>query len=216
MTCRRMIMTAAAKSRSAKAHHPSLPLPLLFYAVLPPLAHSSLFPIRFFRHPKDSLRVSRALIHCLTGKGVWNRKTASCLRIRYIEQKSKISTVIGRNSRSIQGVSGKSGFCIITLCVKVFANLQNIHAWTSLLPSLAVNVACEWGFTKSNYQELAILSDKYASRGFNVLAFPSNDFHQEKDTNEEILEYGKWRDDIFSSWNTTNYIVLMSMYCWMI
>ncbi|KAL7530222.1 hypothetical protein ACHAXR_005981 [Thalassiosira sp. AJA248-18] len=41
----------------------------------------------------------------------------------------------------------------------------------------------------SNYKELAVLSDKYSSRGFNVLAFPSNDFNQEKDTDAEILEY---------------------------
>ncbi|KAL7446989.1 hypothetical protein ACHAXM_011066, partial [Skeletonema potamos] len=41
----------------------------------------------------------------------------------------------------------------------------------------------------SNYKELAILHNKYSKRGFTVLAFPSNDFHQEKDTNEEILSY---------------------------
>lgn len=34
-----------------------------------------------------------------------------------------------------------------------------------------------------------MLHNKYNSRGFNVLAFPSNDFNQEKDTNEEILDY---------------------------
>lgn len=36
---------------------------------------------------------------------------------------------------------------------------------------------------------MAVLSDRYSSRGFKVLAFPSNDFHQEKETDEEILEY---------------------------
>ena len=55
--------------------------------------------------------------------------------------------------------------------------------------SLIVNVACEWGLTHSNYKELAVLHNKYSKRGFTVLAFPSNDFHQEKDTNEEILSY---------------------------
>jgi len=34
-----------------------------------------------------------------------------------------------------------------------------------------------------------VLHNKYASLGFNVLAFPSNDFNQEKETNEEILDY---------------------------
>ncbi len=43
--------------------------------------------------------------------------------------------------------------------------------------------------TQSNYKELAVLHERYKSRGFNVLAFPSNDFHQEKETNEEILDY---------------------------
>ena len=55
--------------------------------------------------------------------------------------------------------------------------------------SLIVNVACEWGLTHSNYKELAVLHNKYSKRGFTVLAFPSNDFHQEKDTNEEIWSY---------------------------
>jgi len=57
--------------------------------------------------------------------------------------------------------------------------------------SLIVNVACEWGLTQSNYKELAVLHNKYSKRGFTVLAFPSNDFNQEKDTNEEILSYVK-------------------------
>lgn len=34
-----------------------------------------------------------------------------------------------------------------------------------------------------------MLHNTYASRGFNVLAFPSNDFYLEKETNEEILDY---------------------------
>lgn len=36
---------------------------------------------------------------------------------------------------------------------------------------------------------MAVLYDKYRGRGFNVLAFPSDDFHQEKETDAEILEY---------------------------
>jgi len=73
--------------------------------------------------------------------------------------------------------------------------VQDIHNdWQQLMKysgsvNLIVNVACEWGLTKSNYKELAVLHSKYASRGFNVLAFPSNDFNQEKETNEEILDY---------------------------
>lgn len=75
------------------------------------------------------------------------------------------------------------------------AKVKDIHGdWQQLMQysgsvSLVVNVACEWGLTKSNYKELAVLSDRYASRGFKVLAFPSNDFHQETGTDEEILNY---------------------------
>lgn len=38
---------------------------------------------------------------------------------------------------------------------------------------------------------MAVLYNKYRYRGpgFNVLAFPSNDYKQEKDTDAEILEY---------------------------
>jgi len=57
--------------------------------------------------------------------------------------------------------------------------------------TLIVNVACECGYTKVNYEQLAMLQTKFASRGFTVLAFPSNDFHQELETNAEILNYIK-------------------------
>lgn len=36
---------------------------------------------------------------------------------------------------------------------------------------------------------MAVLYDKYRGRGFTVLAFPSNDFNQEKETDAEILDY---------------------------
>jgi len=36
---------------------------------------------------------------------------------------------------------------------------------------------------------LALLQDKYESFGFSVLAFPTNDFRQEYDTNEEIRSF---------------------------
>lgn len=36
---------------------------------------------------------------------------------------------------------------------------------------------------------MTILQKKYQSRGFSVLAFPTNDFHQELSTNQEIQEF---------------------------
>ncbi|PSS35873.1 Glutathione peroxidase [Actinidia chinensis var. chinensis] len=54
---------------------------------------------------------------------------------------------------------------------------------------LIVNVASQCGLTQSNYKELNILYGKYKDQGFEILAFPSNQFGwQEPGTNEEIQE----------------------------
>ncbi|KZV14551.1 phospholipid hydroperoxide glutathione peroxidase [Dorcoceras hygrometricum] len=54
---------------------------------------------------------------------------------------------------------------------------------------LIVNVASNCVLTQSNYRELNILYDKYKHQGFEILAFPSNQFAwQEPGTNEEIRE----------------------------
>ena len=42
---------------------------------------------------------------------------------------------------------------------------------------------------KVSYTQLAELQEKYADRGFTVLAFPTNDFHQEPGSSEEILAF---------------------------
>ncbi|KAI3468662.1 hypothetical protein Pfo_025325 [Paulownia fortunei] len=54
---------------------------------------------------------------------------------------------------------------------------------------LIVNVASKCGLTHSNYKELNILYEKYKDQGFEILAFPCNQFaSQEPGTNEEIQE----------------------------
>ncbi|KAI4370409.1 hypothetical protein MLD38_018763 [Melastoma candidum] len=54
---------------------------------------------------------------------------------------------------------------------------------------LIVNVASQCGLTNSNYKELNVLYDKYRNRGFEILAFPCNQFGgQEPGSNEEIQE----------------------------
>lgn len=53
---------------------------------------------------------------------------------------------------------------------------------------LVVNTASECGFTPQ-LKELEDLYKKHQSQGFVVLAFPSNDFKQEKADNKEILAY---------------------------
>ncbi|CAN6448912.1 unnamed protein product [Victoria cruziana] len=54
---------------------------------------------------------------------------------------------------------------------------------------LIVNVASMCGLTNSNYKELNVLYEKYKSQGFEILAFPCNQFGgQEPGSNEEITE----------------------------
>jgi len=55
--------------------------------------------------------------------------------------------------------------------------------------SLVVNTASECGFT-SQYAGLQLLYEEFQSKGFEVLAFPSNDFgHQEPGSDEEIKKF---------------------------
>lgn len=64
-------------------------------------------------------------------------------------------------------------------------SLEQYHG----LVTMIVNVACKWGKTKVSYEELSILQEKYASKGFSVLAFPISDFHQELPDNDAILGF---------------------------
>lgn len=59
--------------------------------------------------------------------------------------------------------------------------------------TMVVNVASNCGYTESNYRGLRYLQDKYRNLGFEILAFPSNEFGQEPGTNEEILRFAKSR-----------------------
>ncbi|XP_002983372.2 probable phospholipid hydroperoxide glutathione peroxidase [Selaginella moellendorffii] len=54
---------------------------------------------------------------------------------------------------------------------------------------LIVNVASQCGFTTTNYKELNELYEKYKDKGFEILAFPCNQFAgQEPGSNEEIQQ----------------------------
>ncbi|PIN11909.1 Glutathione peroxidase [Handroanthus impetiginosus] len=55
---------------------------------------------------------------------------------------------------------------------------------------LIVNVASRCGLTSSNYTELSHIYEKYKTQGFEILAFPCNQFGgQEPGTNPEIKQF---------------------------
>ena len=55
-----------------------------------------------------------------------------------------------------------------------------------------MNVASKCGYTDQNYRELVSLQNHYHGTGFNVLAFPCNQFGgQEPGSNEDILKFAK-------------------------
>ena len=55
---------------------------------------------------------------------------------------------------------------------------------------LVVNTASQCGFTPQ-LKELEEMYNKYADRGFTVLAFPSNDFKQEPEPNAQVKSYAQ-------------------------
>ncbi|XP_062086141.1 probable glutathione peroxidase 5 [Humulus lupulus] len=53
---------------------------------------------------------------------------------------------------------------------------------------LVVNVASKCGFTDSNYTQLTELHNKYKDRGFEILAFPCNQFLKQEPGSSEDAE----------------------------
>ena len=48
---------------------------------------------------------------------------------------------------------------------------------------------CSCRLITTNYEQLIILQEKFRDKNFQVLAFPTSDFHQELSSNEEIQQY---------------------------
>ncbi|KAM1270654.1 hypothetical protein ACFX13_032541 [Malus domestica] len=70
----------------------------------------------------------------------------------------------------------------------IHGNDVNLSAYSGKV-LLIVNVASKCGLTQSNYKELSVLYEKYKNKGFEILAFPCNQFGgQEPGNNEEIQE----------------------------
>jgi glutathione peroxidase len=78
---------------------------------------------------------------------------------------------------------------IYRLSVKdVFDEMVSLKEYAGKV-TLVVNTACKWGKTRLELSQLALLHETYEEQGFSVLAFPSNDFLQELDNNEEIHHF---------------------------
>ena len=55
---------------------------------------------------------------------------------------------------------------------------------------MVVNVASKWGLTKTHYQQMVKIHNTYHDKGFQIFAFPCNQFmSQEPGTNEDIKAF---------------------------
>ena len=71
-------------------------------------------------------------------------------------------------------------------------NLGKFAADNHLKAVMVVNVASACGLTDDHYKQLKELHEKYKDQGFDVWAFPCNQFMgQEKASNEEICTFAK-------------------------
>jgi glutathione peroxidase len=78
---------------------------------------------------------------------------------------------------------------IYRLSVKdVFDEMVSLKKYAGKV-TLVVNTACKWGKTRLELSQLALLHETYEEQGFSVLAFPTNDFFQELDSNEDIHHF---------------------------
>lgn len=50
---------------------------------------------------------------------------------------------------------------------------------------LVVNVACKWGLTSSNYKRLTEMYNELEKQGFEILAFPCNQFFKQENGSHE-------------------------------
>ncbi|KAL0435769.1 UNVERIFIED_CONTAM: putative glutathione peroxidase 5 [Sesamum radiatum] len=68
-------------------------------------------------------------------------------------------------------------------------NLVNLNIYEGKV-LLVVNVASKCGFTNSNYTQLTELYTKYKDKGFEILAFPCNQFmNQEPGSSQEAEQF---------------------------
>ena len=57
---------------------------------------------------------------------------------------------------------------------------------------MVVNIASKWGLTKTHYEQMVNIHGDYHDRGFQIFAFPCNQFmSQEPGTDEEIKKFAQ-------------------------
>ncbi|THG07348.1 hypothetical protein TEA_025853 [Camellia sinensis var. sinensis] len=156
----------------------------------------------------ESLRL-RTRIGELENENRWNRNPSSPPASQSMAGEETPKSIYDFTVKDIRGndvpLSNYNGK--VVLIVNVASKWQDIRGNDVPLSNyngkvvLIVNVASKWqkllppflapfcsGLTQSNYKELNILYEKYKDQGFEILAFPSNQFWQEPGTNEKIQE----------------------------
>lgn len=82
--------------------------------------------------------------------------------------------------------------------------------------SLFVNVASQCGYTDQNYKTLQRLYLKYKAKGFEIFAFPCNDFgSQEPGSNTDIIKFARARGVTFKLMSKIAHINFDPLFTWL-
>jgi len=104
------------------------------------------------------------------------------------------------NPQSPEKASSIYGFSALD----IDGNIVNLSKYNGLVTYI-VNVASEWGLTKTNYAQMIELQKRYGEQGLRVLAFQCNQFNgQEPGDNKQIKEFAAKKGcnfDMFSKIN---------------
>ncbi|KAF3340239.1 putative phospholipid hydroperoxide glutathione peroxidase [Carex littledalei] len=134
--------------------------------------HLSSYPTKCFLIPTYSLRNSTRLSRALISRINTSQSFSPCLSVRSASMASQSTTSV--HDFTVKDAKGND----VDL---------SIYKGKVLL---IVNVASQCGLTNSNYTELSQLYEKYKDQGFEILAFPCNQFGgQEPGTNEDIVQF---------------------------
>jgi glutathione peroxidase len=145
-----------------------------------------------------SSRSSAAAVACLpsarsprfASSSIFGHRIAASLLGFTLGNTASSKSVRAMDTVSASAASVKSGSSIYDFVVK---DINGSDVEMSVYKGkvlLIVNVASACGLTTTNYKELAEIYSKYKDQGFEVLAFPCNQFGgQEPGSNEQIKEF---------------------------